>query len=1286
VYDGGTVQRRPLTGGTSSLTFGQPGCLLEMEYQQSVPTNRCKTWHPATCDVANETAEQKRVVSPIRLSRRELARWWDNLPRAKGQKSGADIIGEATCTSAQAPQLTPQERFDLLYTSIRDPAGTVPGEPSYPDYARRLKTVYELHAGQLSVPDEAHDFVRSLYDGQLGASSAPSCGENDAAAYDCTAVIAGHESERLDGRLALCKRLSSAHVSGDLVERYYLRDCMGLLAQVDDSGLCPRAVEPETLLKTHDILLTKLLDQLGSSTAGVAIRDLRRSLLTISRWFEDARPALTNQDASTKLARHLLSFWRNAQRARGVYTEALAIEPTLRPPESATQEQQDEARSGLDAAKRAVRSAVGSEDQKQQALARDVLAAAYRASDEKGPFGAPLALVTGDALSLLVDRMEKLSVFHDFACLWAECGADVSTELSRLWSLVSDLDAGQAAEATPSPATTEVSIGGWRDALLDVKSYPEGLRSVIDGAKPIPGVTEEVSRLLELARQRTHSYQSTGFFFASEGNRLYTRVHASHRDRAVEVVRHRADALRSRSDKFHDDIDRIVDRLVSASAAETSAIAVATRRDAAAARFDQKQRQLTAHAAAFDAIDDFEKQLAAEFSQAQSALAGQYLNLAPPPGYEQPIQFSAASAAWLGGSELAQLSSAPKIEAQAHELITVSVPQEDRWSPTCALRSRDLVGPQSNTPMEIDLSAATTGPEGFTIISTQNRYKATSTSDTKADASAYGFRAEACAGFGIGQKKIFSVQAQACTFVNKTWSTTHADTDTAGSHSQVNASFSSGIFLQNTPIPAAPAGSIVLVELPPNATNLSEARNVHLVRSPNTTISLSEPADLYLVANDHGSCQVEADRSNVLHVSVRKLLGANEAGRQFVVALTKAAELIRSRAARFIERGEMLPFEVTALEAAARRVVLSPPDGLRSITELPEVLRALFDQFVAQELARVQRMVLMSNLEREISLARAELQALDVNAYNSEEERQLLALLPKWAVGNSDVEALHREALALMELVRQYFVPVVRLWFPDVAVDLEGLPAVSKLRNIGIDTPMSDVVTWTENVVRHGLDRFAAEVLEERVDKPWVAVRLRNPDRPCEPWAGCGLADFPEVSDERSQQFWAALKEGRPFELLIKPSDLYRRLGAAYLSCRHELPVVRRIGLIFTGTGDSTAGWSDLRRALDASFDSTQEFVSAAGPEYFLLLDQAQREFSLPVRFATEQEVIEVAASTIEQDPLGLSPFGRFRGHFDSSARDQWHVTAADSAILVFELETLPLGADAPVRGCTPGE
>jgi hypothetical protein len=177
VYAGGTVEQRPLTE-RSSVFFEQAACLLEMEYEEVIPEGLCATWESAICDVADEDAAPIRAVSPPGLSRAGLAHWWITGSRAPGQKHSHQVVAEARCTSAQEPELTPQQRFDVLYRSMIDPNITTPAEPSYLDYARRLRAVYELYGEELTLAPVARDFVLSLSDSDPEDGIAPPCGES----------------------------------------------------------------------------------------------------------------------------------------------------------------------------------------------------------------------------------------------------------------------------------------------------------------------------------------------------------------------------------------------------------------------------------------------------------------------------------------------------------------------------------------------------------------------------------------------------------------------------------------------------------------------------------------------------------------------------------------------------------------------------------------------------------------------------------------------------------------------------------------------------------------------------------------------------------------------------------------------------------------------------------------------------------------------------------------------------------------------------------------------------
>ena len=1311
-------------------------CTATIRYEKQTSNRHtaclCETPIYNTCNRA-DTSRTERIVTPSGQTKRWVFDSHDD--SVVNQKTDQQINAQCATGEDEPDRVL---KINRLFTNMGDPA-IVPagsaGAALRETMIRQIKATYELFDNNDVASAQArHTDVRNLY--QQFPALARTCGRHKPAT---TASCNG------DWQLRLCTRLTSAHVKvragyGDLVRHLYplCLDQMRLLGDDIQNGACRAdgdfaAATVDAQRRVQEKVLLRFGTRWDSAPTANNTPLLGDTLHQLDRWYVQAARISTGPaplQAELELAAN--KFWQvgygyvpRAEETEWVPDSTYAdLEAKLRQAEAGPPGE----------AGQTIENALMDTETRGFKLDREVLTAAYGTVGALPAMtGVPLLRITTDALGPLADRVESLAQVHDVGCILAQCVTFTTpTKLSRFWKVLAHLTAtpGASPDLGDVLAAAPGTMLGWKAAFTAVDGQQQRLFDAIAAAREANHPSEdELRALVERARARSASYQATGMFLPAVGNRLHTGVHDAQRDLVIARLSALRGEIATTKQWIEDHLLSLVNSLVAVREGETSLEQLqATKTRIEVERDDLKKRAEefaklipggipgttcpTGACPAGETEMDVFTQLMAEWSLREGAIDEQdYLRVGDtirlPPLTGQHANF----VGW-EDKTIADVG-VQKIEVGEGEH-TLSIETSGRWAPSCALRSARVIDPDDIDPdlpgregRRINRTEVPVGPEGYSMSWTGSSFEAESSHESTSMRATAGARLEACAGtpgFGLGGG------VRACTYVDISASLESSTGEQAGDESRTSAQFASGIFLPTTPF-EAPAGALVLVEMPPGETDPSRRRDVHLVYAPHTTIALDEPADLWVVVNDlHHSADpdddcTDQDGSNALTVTVRKMAGVGQYAGALIERMAHTVGLVRQHRPGLMARGEILPSEATAIELEAKLGQIGGPDQPQfAVDDYPVPMRDLFYKFLAREMTRLEAAVRIVAIQREIVIKDAEYKAATVAVENSRMSGYLLALLPKWNARGLRFKELREITALYVQDFRDHLVPVLRLWYPD-ALDLGNPSSLQALTTVDIDTPALTITEWLiqigtllENKIR------SAELPYPTSDDTatdFVVLRFPHPselDSVCadSPSARCRRRGhnqtFRWATTAQSRALWAQLGQpgdgGTVRRLVFQPSpdDLYQAIsGRHYLSCTKSLPVLRKIGLAFTGYS-STGMPSDPPRAEGRIPDTaSMTFVDSLGVHDFRMTDSAWHGLArVPIVYGLNNlDQVRIDFNAMSQDVRGVTPFTKFVFTIDELDVAEGQLRDAKAIDLVMELEAIRAEGVVAIPGCT---
>ncbi|MEM9493441.1 MAG: hypothetical protein AAGC55_30110, partial [Myxococcota bacterium] len=396
---------------------------------------------------------------------------------------------------------------------------------------------------------------------------------------------------------------------------------------------------------------------------------------------------------------------------------------------------------------------------------------------------------------------------------------------------------------------------------------------------------------------------------------LQTAVHVSKRAQIRDYIERKAtgpSGLHQRNQAYESDILAIADRVVQDLAADTNLTAARDREQALSDEYDDLVERRAAHMIAAGDPNNHEAELVATLEAVDGAIDGTtYFNVGGVA--EVPLNLDGSHASWTeGATNIDQFAASAAIALNADQLLSLNV--TGTWAPKCSLEAVQVLTPDGSSmgpitfPSDGSVPAPQTGPEGYGLRFVGGAQQAYNHADTDATTETSSVSFQSCVSAGGPLGAGLGMSAQACTGWNYSQSHSTSESTTHGHDARLSATFSGGIRLANTPFPAAPAGSLLVVELPRGTTRLDDIRDIHLVRTGNTSVRVAADSDLYLVVNDR-SCAGQ-DTLHRLTLRGARLASADDIARDLMARIAQVLSDVAGYRAQLGDAGHQVAGDV----------------------------------------------------------------------------------------------------------------------------------------------------------------------------------------------------------------------------------------------------------------------------------------------------------------------------------------------------------------------------------------
>ncbi|MEO1170519.1 MAG: hypothetical protein AAFX94_00475 [Myxococcota bacterium] len=1096
--------------------------------------------------------------------------------------------------------------------------------------ARRAKLVWELRGDRLDADDKA--FARRLYEDYPG--------DFDGCVADSGTPVPQWPSAcgiGAAGQIRRCARLSSSH-SALAVAEEEMGSCFGLMDGLNETCVSALAEGQQTRLTTEVLnrLAERFVDGITSErsdTPNASASSIDRALAAIDGWYE-ARIALgTNDEELFPEASRLLGrFWRAAYAAGGATVQGFG--PST--PE-------DEVANSLASSRSA-----------SLEVDRRVLTSAASGARVDSPL---LTLLMADALRQLASRLDSLAAYQDLGCKLSGSCEERPDEFRELLELLSVVhDHRQLSERLNGPATLvrqryrdvfsavaeSGASGRLRRALERFGEFEDFLRIDADRlARPLQVIVEGARTLLN-RRDRTGLYKPDPrpeLSFAFVQGRV---------GRVIEAVQTKARTIDDELDEFATETRANANELI-------TLVAKSGAEKNAESRAEQQLARFSFLAQTSETLKRRESNAEMElggFLRVFKELADSESGWVFP---ETPIAFNvtAADARFEGGRRrVDEVAITPRgswagtLEVEPGDVLSITTGGE--YAPDCVLRELD----QAKPLVPRYTGPAMTGPGGYTVSWTNNAFTAESTTTTEENANSESATVSACQN-KIGDIIGLGLSIQACGEMN--WSRVDRNVETTedGTRRGQSMNFSAGLKLENVPFVGAPVGALLAVQSKPGKPNSILA--VDVIR-PATMLVIDEFAVLRFVVNDR-RCG-NSDRS-ALGVTVSRATSLEGIADELSDSMVATFKKVRKQRDEVAQRGRLLPAEVAALRSDA----FLDLTRVRDFDEFPASLRRLYSAWLDKEIASIERLGRIVELEREQQLLSLEIQTLVDEADNYALQSRLSTLLPLWSLRELAAWKLGVELEDYMSFFNEFVLPVLELRYPNALEELrrrEG-EVVAQLRALELDGSLVDSARVLSQLADRVAEVLANASLRESVHNGELVLAFPNPNYTPPPAAIPEKTQFGQVGPERARRAWAQVvykectdSDGSStvcaqgdLELTVEPRDLYAtNVGNGRLPCNCLQPVTRAVGVHFNlQQKDNQDGDLDAALSLKATLQSESLFPDSDVMRSYWV-DDTQISFAPRATLGLDISAVKRFRDALSQTPArgsGHSPFTTFR-------------------------------------------
>jgi hypothetical protein len=522
----------------------------------------------------------------------------------------------------------------------------------------------------------------------------------------------------------------------------------------------------------------------------------------------------------------------------------------------------------------------------------------------------------------------------------------------------------------------------------------------------------------------------------------------------------------------------------------------------------------------------------------------------------------------------------------------------------------------------------------------------------------------------------------------RTGTASNSSSATTGTQGQLTASFNAGITLPDTPFRSAPAGALLLVQVDPKSGSVLD---VTAVQPGNMAVLIGQNANVYLVDNDES---VDANgnpcafNKQALSVSITLMKPLDQTLSVVSKAMVQALTDLQKTEASLIAQGQILPDDMTSLEAQAKSDLATLLTANNIPQPLPSSESAFFDAWLKAIEAHIERQVQIAYAQYQESLLAIQLaqyaQDMTANLQQNRFEQVMVADLYADMEANQFTNFLNE----LMPILGQQLFPAAALKNPTW---LNGFQT-----NHGADLASIFNMDWADVSVANAttlynlLTDFQTEFQTNVATAPssgsleTVVLAFPNPaymsvynaslstptPMPAPSWL---LADAASSAEMWNAMNGVAGPQGNSTvaTITIDPDELYRYLSPTnnFLQCSKTVPIIDQMFLwlgLQSGDGSSVASLFNKNSGGDGktlggnltvpfTVHQTMGFSTAAGLVPYNLTAQTALSGAELNLFAGTEVAAVTAASTAFWAPgssteqlgvyttgQGLSPFMTF--------------------------------------------
>ncbi|WP_394850767.1 hypothetical protein LZC95_25335 [Pendulispora brunnea] len=859
----------------------------------------------------------------------------------------------------------------------------------------------------------------------------------------------------------------------------------------------------------------------------------------------------------------------------------------------------------------------------------------------------PLLYVLSDALQGMSGRLRTMSGLHDLGCRFRSggCAAGArSTQVSELYRIISAIP-DSTTLSTAIDAASHLATDPWREAFTALKTGHSTFEAaVLDALDPLAPPTDyktemvsassngqprpinALSGIVSDAKIRTDHYTTVGLFETGNPNVIHGSFTKETRDAWLAQLDSDSATLKTERDRYVAKESEYLETQIKQVQQQGSLEGVKAKLAANTTRRNQllsdlgglrdnvsrNEMQFGDFVAAYNTLLKEEKEqadYAFDPKQLATFLVNPKQHAIYQPGTFQIGQWAIPGVDW---------------SQDVGEITNLQV--SGTWAPVCALKGLKL--PDGKTMPDAELDGLRTGPEGFSLSFTNSGFKATShsTVDSVQDFRQIVHRNSECesgnftGGISITQPVNYSVtysnSLTDCVDRSSGTTYTHAVTDTDGSGGEMrtSASFVGGVRAPNTPFPRAPAGALLAVALKPGKIRLDDdesrplngnGRNVvdvRVIQSPNTALMYPEPVRVYLVVNDSGQCGASANTQS-LTVTPFRLKAAIKLLEAFAKPLSEVHKWLRSERPRLVAQGQLTSTDTAQLQAQAYQKLTT---GCHcNFNQYPHFVQGFFSEWLAKEIAQIDRFIAIQTKERELRLLDMDYAALTTEYESEERQGRLRTVVANIQARNLDSYQLDTFMRTAAARATQWVYPILQLRHPKALVALAQDSTFNDKLNLLIDsvwsTPAGASASSVGELAQRETDVLARMaqtirnvVLNDRNDPILneVVVRIprvldvNDPNAACTPfprpgdlphssWKAIGSVSEPDAQGKvtirdcaKARRMWADLLNPakKTVTIELSPEDVYVATGGpAPLICNVAAPLITHMA-VYLGT------------------------------------------------------------------------------------------------------------------------